>query len=139
MSTSPNLQLARDLFAHFMEQRDWVLKPGNAEITPLLDGGDQYELDCLPGETIEAIAGNLRKALQLASEPAPLPTTGRNRQDKQMAADFERKDVVLFARVALALIEGERTTQGNPEAGAEEVLRRVQAMAAAYLSGAAHD
>ena len=133
MNTSQNLQLARDLFAYFLEQRSWVLTADNAEIAPLLDGGDEYEVACLPGETVEAVIGNLTKAISLSLKEAPLPTSGRNREVRQTKTRIEREQILLFARVALALIEVENHAPESHDSGAAAVLRGIQAMTTAFL------
>ena len=83
-----------------------------------------------------AIVANLNKAIAMASEPAPTPENGRNREERRLKADRERKGICLFAQTALALIECERPARRNTENGAVAVLRGVQAMATAYLGTA---
>lgn len=109
MSEAPNpaLALARELIGCYMEGCGWNLRPGNEAIQPLLVDDDECELNLLPGESVQAIATNLDQVIRLASEPVPLPATGRDRVGKQFAAQAERYDIAVFARAALALIRGQ--------------------------------
>lgn len=101
-----NLPLARELIGCYLEERGWCLRPGNEAIYPLLDGGSEHEQNCLPGESVEAIAESLEQVIRLASEPAPLPLFGRDREGKRFAAQRERQALTVYARAALALIGG---------------------------------
>jgi hypothetical protein len=98
-----HLELARELIGHGVQNVESVGSV-NAAIYKLLDGGDEYELDLLPGNDLNAIRANLKMAVKLASEPVPSPTTGRNRSRRQARAAHERIELSLFARTALALL-----------------------------------
>ena len=134
-----NLQLARDLIADFMDGRSWELMEDNSEISILLSGGDECATGPLLGESIDVIRGNLTRVIQLAGEPAPLPTTGLKREDRRQVTDGCRKRLTVFAQAALALIEGNESDQAQPhidgshEAGAVAVLAGIQALATTYL------
>lgn len=133
MSTPHNLQLAREMFEHVVQQSCPCAE--NADIWTLIDSGDEYTVDCLPGDSIEAIGGSLRRALHLTNEPALIPATGRDRKSRQHRANLERERLALFLRIALALIEGEGRATERADTNAETVLRCVRDMADTYLRG----
>ena len=98
-----HLELARELIEHRLRNAESVGSV-NAAIYKLLDGGDEYELDPLPGSDLNAIRANLKMAVKLSSEPVPSPTTGRDRFRRQARTAHERFELSLFARTALALL-----------------------------------
>jgi hypothetical protein len=102
-----NLGLARELVEHVFRNAE-PLGSVNAAIYKLLDGGDEYELDPLPGSDLNAIRANLKMAVKLASEPVPSLTTGRDRFRRQARTAHERFELSLFARTALALLDTDK-------------------------------
>ena len=98
-----NIELARELAAHFISELH-TLHHENEHITQLLDVGDEYDLLLLPGESLEAIVNNLKIIVMLACEPVPMPTTGRDRVNHHYRATHQRQTILLFAQVALALL-----------------------------------
>ncbi len=98
-----HLDLARELVEHLLRNAE-PFGSVNADIYKSLDGGDEYELDFLPGNDLNVIRANLRIAVKLSSEPVPSPTSGRNRSRRQARAAHERFELSIFARTALALL-----------------------------------
>ena len=98
-----NLDLARELIEHYVIHVISVESVNN-DIYKLLDGGDEYELNLLPGNDQNAVRANLKMAVELASEPVPRITTGRDRFRRRNKAVHERFALSIFARTALALL-----------------------------------
>lgn len=105
MSNAHNhIALARELAEHFLSALR--VESGNGELFEMLEGAEGGGCPALPGESIEAIRANIKRALSLASQPVQATTTtGRNRERQQVAAELQRKDLHLLCRVALALLE----------------------------------
>ena len=103
-----NLELARELVMHHIAD---IRQPAeeNLAIMSLLDGGDEYEVFPLSGDDIQAVTDNLTNIIQLAGEPVLMPTTGRDRANRQFRAEHQRQALQLFARVALALLTNTNT------------------------------
>ncbi|MEO0003656.1 MAG: hypothetical protein RLZZ22_1348 [Pseudomonadota bacterium] len=97
------IELARELMGQRIDSES--IEEGNRELFNLLDGGDEFECLILPGDSAEAIRANIVTALELASQPVPAITTGRNREDKRQRAEWQRKRLHLLCRVSLALLE----------------------------------
>ena len=104
VAKSRNIDLANDLMAHLISEMHHVYRE-NEPIERLLDAGDEYELNPLPGESLEDVVDNLKMVQTLASEPVPMPTTGVDRESRHYEATHQRDDIRLFAQVALALLE----------------------------------
>ena len=105
MGTMPkNLELARELTAHVISEMQPLYR-ANEHIERLIDAGDEYELNLLPGESLEDIVDNLKTVERLASEPVPMPTAGRDRGRHHYGATHQRDGIRLFAQVALALLD----------------------------------
>ncbi len=104
MSNAHNhIALARELAEHFLSAPG--VESGNGELFEMLEGAEDGGCPALPGESIEAIRANIKRALSLASQPVQATTTGRNRERQQVASELQRKDLHLLCRVALALLE----------------------------------
>ena len=103
---SRKIDLANDLVAHLISEMHHLYRE-NEHIERLLDAGDEYELNPLPGETLEDIVNNLKIVQTLASQPVPMPTAGRDRERHHYGATYQRDDIRLFAQVALALLDPE--------------------------------
>ena len=126
MGTMPkNLELAHDLTAHLISEMHHVYRE-NAHIERLLDDGDEYELNPLPGESLEDIVNNLKMVQTLASEPVPMPTTGVDRENRHYEATQQRDDIRLFAQVALALLDPNAAERCHAEAMGDSPLRMEQ-------------
>ena len=108
--TLPNkIDLALELTAYFVSEMH-TLHRENAHIEALLYSSDDYELYFLPGDTIDAMVDNLMTVVKLSSEPVPKRTAGLGHDVDQSGAVQQRADMLLFAQVALALLESVRET-----------------------------
>ncbi len=105
-----NLELARELVMYLVAG---LHQPAdeNMEIMGLLDGGDEYEVFPLPGDSIKAVTDNLNNIIRLASDPVLMPTKGRDRADRQCRAERQRQTLQLFARVAAAMLATPTNTE----------------------------
>ncbi len=104
VAKSRNIDLAHDLTAHLISEMHPLYRE-NEYLERLLDAGDEYELNPLPGASLEDIVDNLKMVQTLASEPVPKPTTGVDRESRHYEATHQRDQIRLFAQVALALLE----------------------------------
>ena len=126
MGTMPkNLELARELTAHLISAMHHLYRE-NEHIEKLLDAGDEYELILLPGESLDDIVNNLKMVVTLASEPVPMPTTGRDRERHHYQATHQRDDIRLFAQVALALLDPNAAGRCHAEATGDSPQRMEQ-------------
>ena len=122
---SRSIDLANDLMAHLISEMHHVYRE-NAHIERLLDAGDEYELNPLPGESLDDIVNNLKMVVTLASEPVPMPTTGRDRERHHNQAPHQRDDIRLFAQVALALLDPNAAGRCHAEATGDSPQRMEQ-------------
>ena len=92
-----NIDLARELVEQFIADNTTVER-GNLELFKLLDGGDEYELLPLPGDSLATVKISLNRAIALAGEPVSLNGAKRHKTAMQ------RKKIGMLARTALALL-----------------------------------
>jgi hypothetical protein len=104
---SDHLNLARELAWNFLEYER--VEAGNKHLHLLLDSGDEYEPNLLPGNTTAEVCANLQTILSLAGEPAPMPSAGRDRVGRQWRSQRQRDEIKLFTRVCLALLGGDES------------------------------
>lgn len=112
-----NLQLVRQLLEIWLESPRMGCATGNERMLGLFykeTGGDEC-LFFLDDVSDDRAADVLREVLQLAIEPAPAVITGRDRESKRMQAQYQRDEIALYVRVALALLEVENAPK--PVAG----------------------
>jgi hypothetical protein len=107
-SIPKNLELARELTAHLISEMH-TLHSENAHIEVLLYAGDEYELYFLPGDTIDVIVNRLIAVVKLSREPMPKSGAGLGQDADQSEASQQRADILLFAQVALALLDSDET------------------------------
>lgn len=93
----PDLEFARELVEQFIADND--TDAANMEIIKLLDGGDEYEVLALPGDSLDAIKANLKRVIALASESVPM--TGKKDNHR---AGLQRKKIVMLVRTVLKLL-----------------------------------
>ena len=110
-TTADRLELARELAREILEGIHG-LEAGNIELFELL-GGDESTETYLPGDSAEAVRSNIVTAFELASQPVPAITTGRNREDRRRRAEYQRQRLHLLCRVALALVEPTTADSGD--------------------------
>ena len=122
---SRSFDLANDLMAHLISEMHHVYRE-NAHIERLLDAGDEYELNPLPGESLEDIVNNLKMVQTLASEAVPMPMAGRDRERHHYEATHQRDDIRLFATVALALLDPNAAERCHAEAMGDSTQRMKQ-------------
>ena len=122
---SRSFDLANDLTAHLISEMHHVYRE-NAHIERLLDAGDEYELNPLPGESLEDIVNNLKMVQTLASEAVPMPMAGRDRERHHYEATHQRDDIRLFATVALALLDPNAAERCHAEAMGDSTQRMKQ-------------
>ena len=113
-TTADRIELAREMAREFLDGISG-LEAGNIELFNLL-AGDESSETYLPGDSAEAIRSNIVTALELASQPVPAITTGRNREDRRRRAEFQRQRLRLLCRVALALLEPTPTESSDDAA-----------------------
>lgn len=113
-TTADRIELARELAREILGGING-LEAGNIEPFELL-AGDEYTETYLPGDSAEAVRANIVTALELASQPVPAITTGRNREDRRRSAEYQRQRLHLLCRVALALVEPTTTESGDAAA-----------------------
>lgn len=127
------LELARELADKVLRNISRV-EYGNGELVALLDNdpeGNGTVFDPLPGADLEAVHANIAHALELASQPVPAITTGRNRDGKMRAAEYQRRELRLLCRVALVL------TEPTPTADSSDAAAKLAAIRAILEGGAA--
>jgi len=93
----PDLEFARELVEQFIADND--IDAANMEIVKLLDGGDEYEVLALPGDSLDTIKANLKRVIAQASEPVPLTGKKENHRPAQ-----QRKKIVMLARTVFKLL-----------------------------------
>lgn len=113
-TTTDRIELARELMDGYLAVAS--IEESNRDLFNLLDGGDEFECLTLPGDSAEAIRANIVTALELASQPVPAITTGRNREDRRRSAEYQRQRLHLLCRVALALVEPTTAESGDAAA-----------------------
>lgn len=128
------IDLARELTAHLISEMH-TLHSENAHIEALLDAGDEYELHLLPGDTVDAIVDNLMTVVKLSREPVPKRTTGLDHDVDQSGAVQQRADMLLFAQVALALLDSDATCSHDADRHASEHVQHVVESASANRQG----
>ncbi|MYZ53171.1 hypothetical protein [Malikia spinosa] len=102
-TTTDRIELARELAREILEGVTG-LEAGNTELFELL-ADDDCASEYLPGDSAEAIRANIVNALELASQPVPAISTGRNREDRRRRTEYQRAQLHLLCRVTLALLE----------------------------------
>ena len=122
-TTTDRIELARELARELLEGISG-LEAGNIELYELL-AGDEYASEYLPGDSAEAIRSNIVNALELASQPVPAITTGRNREDRRSRAEYQRWKLHLLCRVSLTLLE---STQATESGDASDKLAAIKAI-----------
>jgi hypothetical protein len=133
--TPINLELARELTAHLLTEMHHLYRE-NEHIEKLLNAGDEYELILLPGESLDDIVNNLKMVQTLASEPAPMPTTGRDRERHHYGATHQRDGIRLFATVALALLDPNATGHARSDSDeTPDVLHAAESAPMVYQLG----
>jgi len=132
---SRSFDLANDLTAHLISEMHHVYRE-NAHIERLLDAGDEYELNPLPGESLEDIVNNLKMVQTLASEAVPMPMAGRDRERHHYEATHQRDDIRLFATVALALLDPNATGHARSDSDeTPDVLHAAESAPMVYQLG----
>ncbi|MEN9396218.1 MAG: hypothetical protein RLZ81_748 [Pseudomonadota bacterium] len=126
-TTTGRIELARELAREILEGVT-VLEAGDTELFELL-AGDEYTGTHLPGDSAEAIRANIVNALELASQPVPAITTGRNREDRRRRTEYQRAQLHLLCRVSLALLEP--TTESGEAAAKLAAIKAILEGAAA--------
>jgi hypothetical protein len=101
MSQHQNIELARELVAYFLEDVAAV-GFGNDTVFELLDAIGVFLP--MPGNSLSSTKASLRAVICYASEPVPLPTSGRNKEIRYIRACRQRWGCMLFARAALAML-----------------------------------
>ena len=119
-TTTDRIELARELAREFLEGIS--VEAVNIELFELL-AGDENASEYLPGDSAEAIRANIVTALELASQPVPAITTGRNREDRRSRAEYQRARLRLLCRVSLALLEP--TTESSDAAAKLAAIKAI--------------
>lgn len=106
-----NVDLARNLAQQFATD-----VPGpqmeNEHIIDLLTAGDDDEIIFFRGDCLSTVIDTLNKVVILASVPVPIRRT-KSSEKRRMQVARERQDILLVARVALALLD----TTPTPKSG----------------------
>lgn len=95
----PNLTFVRELVEQFIADTPCI-EAANAALFELLDGGDEYEILPLPGDSLETLQANVMQLIALASEPPPTSLKSAAR-DKALR---QRERIGMLARNAAMLL-----------------------------------
>jgi hypothetical protein len=99
-----NMVLARALIEQFIAETHMMVD-GNQHLFALLDGGDEYDVVPLPGNTLHDIVDNMQTLLKLAIEPASKPAGRGNVGD---AMTRQRDKIAMLVRTVLALLASDK-------------------------------
>lgn len=98
-----HLRLARQLIEQFIADMRGPSPIENSHILQQLCKYDEERQVHLPGGNLITIIGNLNRVIALADEPVPCSFPSRTHSESQRIV-WERRKVMLFARVAIALL-----------------------------------
>lgn len=126
-TTTDRIELTRELARDILESIIGV-EAGNIALFELL-AGDECTETYLPGDSAEAIRANIVTALELASQPVPAITTGRDRGGRKHRTEYQRARLHLLCRVSLALLES--ATESSDTAGKLAAIKAILEGAAA--------
>ena len=120
-TTTDRIELARELAREILEG---IIGLEAVNIAPFeLLAGDDQSSEYLPGDSAEAVRANIVTALELASQPVPAITAGRNREDRRSRAAYQRARLRLLCRVLLALLES--TTESGDAAAKLAAIKAI--------------
>ena len=108
MSKVINFGLAQELVFAFLEEEEFFCLPNEIDLLLYIPYDDKTGTDIiLPGNSPHEITRNLQRVLNWANEPALIPTTGRNKESRQLQERIFKKKTSMVVRVALALLSDE--------------------------------